>query len=104
MNLGCLPSNGNLPRKERQVIKTFGNRLGVTPCSKYFVFIFMYWVRPGCGMGFCMWCVYIGIVASGVIQQSLWLSGVVLNQRQVFIVVSDWEPYLGSHILCVFGG
>ena len=21
---------------------------------------------------------------------------VVLNQRQVFIVVSDWEPYLGS--------
>ena len=28
----------------------------------------------------------------------------VLNQRQVFIVVSDWEPYLGSHILWVFCG
>jgi hypothetical protein len=22
----------------------------------------------------------------------------VLNQRQLFIVVSDWGPYLGSHI------
>ena len=28
----------------------------------------------------------------------------VLNQRQVFIVVSDWEPYLGSHVLWVFCG
>ena len=35
--------------------------ISVTPWSKYFVFIFIYLVRPGCGMGFCMWCV--GIVA-----------------------------------------
>jgi hypothetical protein len=47
---------------------------GVTPWSKYFVFTFMYWVRPGFGMGF-LYCsvfcpgvlVYSGIVASGVI-------------------------------------
>ena len=38
----------------------------VTPWSKYFVFIFIYLVRPGCGMGLCMWCVCMGIVASGV--------------------------------------
>ena len=35
---------------------------------------------------------------------SLWLPRLVLNQRQVFIVVSDWEPYLGSHVLWVFCG
>jgi hypothetical protein len=35
----------------------------VTPWSKYFVFIFIYLVRPGCDMGFCMWCVCSGIVA-----------------------------------------
>ena len=34
----------------------------------------------------------------------LWLPRLVLNQRQLFIVVSDWEPYLGSHIPWVFCG
>ena len=49
----------------------------------------------------CFFCRYwdCGIVE---LSQSLWLPKVVLNQRQVFIVVSDWEPYLGSHILWVF--
>ena len=41
---------------------------------------------------------YLGVYVS------LWLPRLVLNQRQVFIVVSDREPYLGSHLLWVFGG
>ena len=28
----------------------------------------------------------------------------VLNQRQVFVIVSDWEPYLGSLFGVVFFG
>ena len=28
----------------------------------------------------------------------------VLNQWQVFVVVSDWEPYLGSRLWIVVGG
>ena len=40
----------------------------------------------------------------------LWFSisvfglGLVLNQRQLSIVVPDWEPYLGSLFSIVFGG
>ena len=30
-------------------------RIRVTPWSKYFEFIFIYLVRPGCGRGFCMY-------------------------------------------------
>ena len=33
---------------------------------------------------------------------SLWLPEAVLNQSQVILVVSDWEPYLGSRgSLCI---
>ena len=28
----------------------------------------------------------------------------VLNQRQVLVIVSDWEPYLGSLFCVGFGG
>ena len=34
----------------------------------------------------------------------LLLPRLVPNQRQLFIVVSDWGPYLGSHIPWVFRG
>ena len=32
-----------------------------------------------------------------------WLPEAVLNQSQVILVVSDWEPYLGSLVsLCIW--
>ena len=34
----------------------------------------------------------------------LWLLRLVLNQRQLVIVVSDWGPYLGSHFRWGFCG
>ena len=36
-------------------------------------------------------CFYVGFV--------VWPE-MVLNQRQVFVIVSDWQPYLGS-LFCV---
>ena len=48
-----------------------------------------------------------GFVCLGVVVYlgvCLWLPRLVPNQRQLFIVVSDWGPYLGSHIPWVFGG
>ena len=47
-------------------------------------------VRPGCDLGghsmFLFLCFCI----------SLFRPGMVLNQGQLSIIVSDWEPYLGS--------
>ena len=55
--------------------------------------LFIMLVRPGCDMGYLCGVFCLGVfVGIGIV-------GVVLNQRQVFIIVSDWEPDLGSHIL-----
>ena len=49
------------------------------------------------------WVMYVFLVLSRCFV-CLWLSSFVLNQTQLFIVVSDWEPYLGSHIPWVIRG
>jgi hypothetical protein len=43
----------------------------------------------------------VGILCcvSGLVYFYVW-PDMVLNQRQVLIIVSDWEPYLGSLSLC----
>ena len=59
------------------------------------------WSGCGCDMGYCGVFLSWGFVGC---LRSLWLPEAVLNQSQVIIFVSDWEPYLGSHILWVFRG
>lgn len=66
-----------------------------------FCVFFNYLFRPGCDMGLCyIVCSYWGLqylglrLSRGVVQA--WLPEAVLNQSQVILVVSDWEPYLGS--------
>jgi hypothetical protein len=76
---------------------TVQNALAVTPWSKYIMSILHFIsVRPGCDMGYCGVFLSWGFVGR---LRSLWLPEAVLNQSQVIFVVSDWEPYLGSHIL-----
>ena len=50
------------------------------------------------------WVIVVCFLSWGFVgrRRSLWLPEAVLNQSQVILVVSDWEPYLGSRGFTVY--
>ena len=55
-------------------------------------------VWSGCDLGWAFYVIF------SMFCISLFWPGMVLNQGQLSIIVSDWEPYLGSFSHSVFVG